>query len=42
MDINKDEFRVLLGLEKQTSDYVFCKLAKLHRNLNSEREIDKF
>lgn len=40
--VNKEEFRKLLNLEKQTSDYVFCKIAKLHKNLNSEREIAKF
>lgn len=40
--VNKEEFRKLLNLEKQTSDYVFCKIAKLTKNLNSEREIAKF
>ena len=42
MYINKDEFRKLLNLEKQTSDFVFCKLAKLHQELNSERDIYRF
>ena len=31
-----------MNLEKTTSDYVFCKLAKLHKNLNSERDINMF
>ena len=39
IDISKEEFRDLFGLEKQTSDYIFCKLARYEEEKNSSQKL---
>lgn len=39
IEITKEEFRDLFGLEKQTSDFVFCKLARFEEEKNTSHRL---